>query len=271
MQTFEKDSNVTAIANTATNTPQKNYAAVRFNAMKHGILSKQVVLPHEDAEEFSELLSSLVEEHKPAGPTEMHLVEELAGIMWRTRRVLLAEGANINRSLHSVINNKLRSPIQVALPCNRNILNEDTDLHDLMKSTPEDALKYQQEAEVDLAATNKAAAILRKGGSKAYEKAQSALSPENLDFWHDCIDDNEYPDTAEGLSQFIREILWPDCVRSEYEAKYTSAIQAQTLGEGLQAGKLESLTRYETHLDRKFERTLAMLLKMKELRGNNKS
>lgn len=54
----------------------------------------------------------------------------------------------------------------------------------------------------------------------------------------------------------------------EYETKFTPAIQAQTLGEGLQAGGLENLHRYETHLDHKFERTLAMLLKMKELRGN---
>ena len=44
------------------------------------------------------------------------------------------------------------------------------------------------------------------------------------------------------------------------------AIKAQTLGEGLQAHRLEKLNRYESHLDRKFERTLAMLLKLKELR-----
>jgi hypothetical protein len=39
------------------------------------------------------------------------------------------------------------------------------------------------------------------------------------------------------------------------------------LGEGLQAHRLENLNRYETHLDRKFGRTLAMLLKLKDLRG----
>ena len=44
------------------------------------------------------------------------------------------------------------------------------------------------------------------------------------------------------------------------------AIKAQALGEGLQAYRLEKLNRYETHLDRKFERTLAMRLKLKELR-----
>jgi hypothetical protein len=46
-----------------------------------------------------------------------------------------------------------------------------------------------------------------------------------------------------------------------------SGRRAQTLDEGLQAGLLETLKRYETHLDCKFERTLAMLLKLKQLRS----
>lgn len=53
----------------------------------------------------------------------------------------------------------------------------------------------------------------------------------------------------------------------EREARFTPAIKSQILGEGLQAYRLEKLNRYETHLDRKFERTLAMLLKLKDLRN----
>jgi hypothetical protein len=37
-------------------------------------------------------------------------------------------------------------------------------------------------------------------------------------------------------------------------------------GEALDLDRLERLGRYEVHLDRKLERTLAMLLKLKELR-----
>ena len=43
-------------------------------------------------------------------------------------------------------------------------------------------------------------------------------------------------------------------------------IQEQAYGEALDPDKLERLGRYEVHLDRKLERTLAMLLKLKELR-----
>ena len=55
----------------------------RFNALRHGVLSRYAVLPWEDAAEYRDLVASLVAEHTPQGPTEEHLVEELAGILCR--------------------------------------------------------------------------------------------------------------------------------------------------------------------------------------------
>ncbi len=43
-------------------------------------------------------------------------------------------------------------------------------------------------------------------------------------------------------------------------------IREHALGEAMTAGAFESVARYEVHLDRKLERTLAMLLKLKDLR-----
>jgi hypothetical protein len=43
-------------------------------------------------------------------------------------------------------------------------------------------------------------------------------------------------------------------------------IREQAFGESLDPDKLERLGRYEVHLDRKLERMLAMLLRLKELR-----
>ena len=73
--------------------PAGNYEATRFNALRHGVLSRYAVLPWEDRSEYDALLSALVSEHAPDGPTEEHLVEEVAGIIWRKRRVQLAEAA----------------------------------------------------------------------------------------------------------------------------------------------------------------------------------
>jgi hypothetical protein len=57
----------------------------RFNALRHGVLSRYTVLPWENADEYNALAASLASEHDPQGPTEEHLVEELAGILWRKR------------------------------------------------------------------------------------------------------------------------------------------------------------------------------------------
>ena len=243
-----------------------NYEPVRFNAMKHGILSQLAVLAHEDHAEFADLLAALLDEHKPAGMTERHLIEELATIIWRKRRVLLAEGAKINEGLKSAASSS-KSVISSAAPFQRGMASETTDVRDLLDLTPEDVAESQQKAALDLAATRKAAAILRKGGPNAYAKARRTLIPESRNWWDNHVEEEEHPATAEGLAEFIRQTLEPICFQTEREARFTPAIKVQTLGEGLRAHLLEKLNRYETHLDRKFERTLAMLLKLKQLRG----
>jgi hypothetical protein len=43
-------------------------------------------------------------------------------------------------------------------------------------------------------------------------------------------------------------------------------IRDQAFGESLDPDKLERLGRYEVHLDRKLERTLSMLIRLKDLR-----
>ena len=76
-----------------------NYEFARFNALRHGVLSQHTVLPWEDGEQYLILVEALVAEHKPQGPTEEHLVEELAGVIWRKRRLRLGEGAAHHRAL----------------------------------------------------------------------------------------------------------------------------------------------------------------------------
>src|ERR1700738_2882312 len=76
-----------------------NYELARFNALRHGVLSQHTVLPWEDGDEYSTLLEALVAEHQPQGPTEEHLVEELAGVIWRKRRLRLGESAAHHRAL----------------------------------------------------------------------------------------------------------------------------------------------------------------------------
>jgi hypothetical protein len=75
----------------------------RFNALRHGVLSYYTVLPWENSNEYRTVVEALVAEHAPQGPTEEHLVEEIAGIVWRKRRLRLAEAAAHRRGLESAL------------------------------------------------------------------------------------------------------------------------------------------------------------------------
>src|SRR3712207_4154514 len=91
------------------------YELTRFNALRHGVLSRYTVLPWEDLSEYRALLEALVAEHAPHGPTEEHLVEELAGILWRKRRLRLAEAAAHRRRLQEAIHDPYRKMVGAAL------------------------------------------------------------------------------------------------------------------------------------------------------------
>jgi len=73
---------------------QGGYEGSRFNAVRHGVLSEHTVLPWEDKEEYAALLDDLVEEYAPRGPTEYHLVGEIAG-------VIVNAGYGWQRQLHT--------------------------------------------------------------------------------------------------------------------------------------------------------------------------
>ncbi|WP_296487036.1 hypothetical protein [Rhodoferax sp.] len=250
----------------AVETKPPAYEVVRFNALKHGILSRYTVLSHESHADYESLVNSLIDEHLPAGATEQHLIEELASVIWRKRRVLQAEGATINKGLKESARSA-KTVIPAAAPFEMGLSGENTDIRHLMDLKPEDVVESHQSAKHDIDASNKASAILRKGGDQAYEKALRALLPDTREWWQNYVDDEEYTADATGLAAFITEHITPFVHQQEKAARHHDAIVNQTIGEGLQAYKLEKLSRYETHLDRKFERTLAMLIKLKDLRA----
>ena len=66
-------------------------AAVRHNALRHGLLSKDVLLPDEDGDELSRLRSAIYEDLRPVGELETFLVDRIVAGMWRLRRALKVE------------------------------------------------------------------------------------------------------------------------------------------------------------------------------------
>ena len=178
------------------------------------------MLPWEDAAEYRDLLASLVAEHVPHGPTEEHLVEELAGILWRRRRLRLAESAAHRHGLEEALSQSQRTVKRAVVHIDATDGSED--VAEAIRATAADTEDAVRDMEEDEAMTRRALDLLNSRRNDPYEAATAALREDTQQWWADTL---------------ARD---PD--------------------------KLERLGRYEVHLDRKLERTLAMLLRLKDLR-----
>ncbi len=253
-------------------TKTKNYEVTRFNALKHGVLSHYTVLSWENESEYDALLDALITEHSPQGPTEEHLVAELAGIIWRKRRLRLAEAAAHHRGLDCIASRRdtvaaALSHLTTGKPVERVI--------DAILTTLTETGEQMRELDADEAMRDKALKILRTGNSDAYEKALAVISKDKQAWWEevlacepDYLDLGEGPATADapGLLNFLEQEVRPSHTQRRTELNNRSLIRAQAFGEAFDPDRLEKLGRYEVHLDRKLERTLAILIRLRELR-----
>jgi len=250
------------------------YDASRLNAVRHGILSRYTVLPWEDATEYDVLLDALTDEHTPAGPTETHLVVELAGVLWRKRRLRLAEVATHQRGLLATTDTFSKT-VQSALVASTVSKSSKVDVAAAIKAGTVDAQRELAGLDIDRQMTLTAIEILDSERNRAYEDAIEALEEGTREAWADKLtwtpDDYDtgqtpYSPDATSLQRYLEtEILpWYDEQRAQIIAQ--PLVRAQALGESLDPDKLERLGRYEVHLDRKFERTLSTLLRLQDLR-----
>ena len=75
-----------ALNSTGPNTPEGK-AAVRLNALRHGLTAQDAVLPFEDQDQFDEIARSYEDHYQPVGPVEILLVQQMVMASWRLCRV----------------------------------------------------------------------------------------------------------------------------------------------------------------------------------------
>jgi len=74
-------------------------AVSKYNALKHGLLSQEVLMEDENEENLFELEKRLRSELKPATEIELLLVDRIIANFWRLRRLLkLEDGVVIDKS-----------------------------------------------------------------------------------------------------------------------------------------------------------------------------
>jgi hypothetical protein len=245
----------------------------RFNALRHGVLSGYTVLPWENSDEYRAVVEALVAEHVPQGPTEEHLVEEVAGILWRKRRLRLAEAAAHRRGLEEALE-PYRKTAKAAL-IHLGGRDESENVVDAVRATAADTDEEIADMEADETMTRRALDLLGTRRNDAYEAALAELRDDTQAWWKEVlgrdpneVEDGEEPATAdvESLRRFLEGEVLTWFKNRKKELANRPLIREQAFGEALDPDKLERLGRYEVHLDRKLERMLTMLLRLKDLR-----
>jgi hypothetical protein len=216
-------------------------------------------------------VTALVAEHAPQGPTEEHLVEEIASIMWRKRPAPPGRGrrppAGARRNAGALSRNGQAALVHL------DTTGQSERVVDAIRASAADTEDDMADVAADEAMTRRALELLGSKRNDAYEAAVAALRDDTQGWWEDVLardpdelGEGEEPATAdaEGLRRFLEVLPWFENRRKELANR--SLIREQAFGEALDADKLERLARYEVHLDRKLERMLAILLRLTDLR-----
>ena len=96
---------------TGPRTPQGK-AVVSRNAVKHGLLSCEVLLPDEEGEALADLSELLRSEFQPKGHFETLLVDRIVGLVWRLRRMGRIEAGMLTWGVYGVRAERARHEAQ---------------------------------------------------------------------------------------------------------------------------------------------------------------
>lgn len=249
----------------------KRTALTRYNAVTHGVLSRNTILPWEDARAYDRLIAALANEHSPQGPTELHLVQELASIFWRKRRLELAEVAVYKRGLKETM--ATYSETAKRAMADRPGSGPKAIVESAITTTTDEIEAELRDIAEDEAMTEKAIAYLRAGRSGSYDEALGAVRQDTREWWMEITNDKENDSedrpmpNATCLLDFLMNTVMPWYNERRQELASHPVIRNQAFGEAFDPERLDKLARYEVHLDRKLERTLAMLLRLKEIKA----
>ena len=94
----------------------KGKEVVRLNALRHGLLARDIVLPGEDAEAFENLWNDVRATLSPVGPIEEFLTDQVTNIIWKHRRLTKAETALFHSRIHGLKADRLRKEVRSHKP-----------------------------------------------------------------------------------------------------------------------------------------------------------
>lgn len=229
-------------------------AVASANARQHGILSRHLLLPGEDPAEFNALLQELMQDQQPVGTLEMALVERMAVALWRQRRLVAAEAAQVQSQQVKAETGDLRR-IQLELG---NV--PEGEIASLMRESTDDLQALaaslsaaQQQARACLARHADGTQALPRNLAQAYPALWARLRAD----WG--------AETAIGWREALAEknSAWHAAVQQWLRSAGTRQRVAQAILRGRQAALLprqaEVLSRYQSTLDNDLYKSMRAL------------
>lgn len=255
------------------------------NATKHGVFSEVIILKDESRTEYDRLVSRLWKALQPEGALEELLVEKLATITWRQRRLLLAESAGIRMRMEFAEWDRRNQDKKVA----ERIGAEPTDeanyglirkIHNpiVLERCLELLAQLREQVEGD---------GFRQEGDKSIletiygSRDENRLREDLFDSYEDWLDTSQIPKeerVCEGyaspsqcrknvLEEIDQEILRLERDQKERATAQTARTKLEMESRNVpDSPVLDRLLRYEASLDRAFDRTLSQLERLQRMR-----
>lgn len=244
------------------------------------------LLPWESPSEFRALYTAFHAEHQPKGATEVSLVDQLAWIEWRRRRLMLGERAAHMASLQERIADDYRTKQTLA----RALIGQEgraekDELAEALHHAPERDQTDVDDAIEDEQLTRKGIAVLASGG--AYAKGLAAIRDDTRGWWSRVLAEDvaAYPDgqsvegedytpyRAEALSllRFLKDDVLPIAEEIRLQTSRRPAIRLQAQGESLDPHRADRIFALDERLTRQWGKTLSMLIRLREVRSTGAS
>jgi hypothetical protein len=250
------------------------------NALKSGIFSRSTLLKGEPRSDYQSLLEGLWEARQPEGKLEELLVEKLASISWRYRRFLVAEGAEIRKKIEfpQLINQdpQLQIAMRIFSESDPQISRiSDPDVFESCIEMLDELMQHIKEHGFD--DENDRSVLDRIYGKISNPNVRRTLR----DVWSDWFDaarvaEEErtregYATPEEGKKEVLRAIS-AEIKRLRLDRLNRESIEAKLrMVEALRQSVpdspgLDRLLRYESSLERSFDRTLTQLERQQRIR-----
>lgn len=251
-------------------------AVSKMNALKHGILSREVLVSgtniKESRHELMKLHQRFWDELQPVGPVEEMLVDQIVTAHWRLRRALSAESGEIALSVdggqwerrcaghkHTALLWEFESDPSLGM---RNSAFGNLFMKNQLRKV-RDSVEANGEL-MDAAVQS----VMFRGEpfqlTKELEELRlnSQANPEGLP--PEALRQKQKEKVMAYLDREIRQLAWVETRCEEREQKEEEARQAAAVLPSLDV--LEKISRYETKLERQLYRAMAQLERLQRMR-----